>query len=92
MAGLTNGPERPQLSSKFNLVPEVDSPYSAISRERPIRFNPNSTSQKSRGPSQTTYSPFRRRARAHTHSHNGAAVFDRSYYLAETRESDYPAL
>lgn len=27
MAGLTNGRERPQLSSKFNLAAEVDSPF-----------------------------------------------------------------
>lgn len=89
MVRLTNGLERPQLSSKFNLVSEVDSPYSGISREHPIRFNPNSTSQKSRGPSNHLFPIPAGPPSGCAHSRRTMVRrFDRSYYLIK-RGSDY---
>jgi len=54
MAGLTNGRERPQSSSKFNLAPEVDSPFLRFrGSARSDWIRTRSASQKSPGPSTT---------------------------------------
>lgn len=74
MAGLTNGRERPQLSSKFNLAAEVDSPFlrfrgSADPIQFELRFSEISWTIKPLIPHSGV---------AHSPSDNGLA--DRSYY------------
>jgi len=73
MAGLTNGRERPQLSSKFNLAAEVDSPF--------LRFRGSTRSNSIRTlllrnlvDHQTTYSPFRCGPVAHSLSDNDLMI------------------
>jgi len=86
MAGLTNGRERPQLSSKFNLVAEVDSPF--------LRFHRSGRFDSIRTPllrnlvdHQTTYSPFRCGTVAHSPSDNGLAI---DFILSAVRRTVIP--